>query len=49
MARTEISMPMKPAAPERIAPIANPTAASGPMSTAAAMSTTTPTMPMAVY
>jgi len=49
LARTEISIPMNPAAPESRAPIANPTAAKGPIRTAARIKTTTPTMAMAVY
>ena len=50
-ARTETTMPMKPAAPERIAPIRKPTAASLPSVGAKRMTIarTIATMPIARY
>ena len=49
LARTETSMPMKPAAPERIAPIAKPKAAIAESRNQASTKTTTPTMAIVVY
>ncbi|MNJ04410.1 hypothetical protein D3C73_1651540 [compost metagenome] len=49
LARTEISIPAKPAAPERTAPIRKPSAAHGPIRKKAATKITTPTMPIVVY
>ena len=49
LARTEISMPAKPAAPDSTAPIRKPTAASGPIRKPTISRMTTPTMAMVVY
>ncbi len=49
LARTETFMPMKPAAPDRTAPIRKPIAAATESSHQASRSTTTPTMAMVVY
>ncbi|MNN34652.1 hypothetical protein D3C81_1484670 [compost metagenome] len=49
LARTEISIPAKPAAPDSTAPIRNPSAAQGPISKKAATKITTPTIPIVVY
>ena len=49
LARTETFMPMNPAAPERIAPIANPIATVHESRSPSAMNTTTPTPAMVVY
>ena len=49
LARTEMFMPMKPAAPESTAPIRNPIATSHPNSQPTTKKITTPTMPMVVY
>ena len=49
LARTETSMPMKPAVPESIAPMAKPIAAVTESSHQARTKTTTPTMAMVVY
>ncbi len=48
-ARTEISMPAKPAAPESVAPMKKPSAAVHPSRKKAATRITTPTRAMAVY
>ncbi len=49
LARTETSMPTKPAAPDRMEPIRKPTAARQPISKPTATRITTPTMAMVVY
>ena len=49
LARTETFMPMKPVAPDRIAPTAKPTATSQPSVKPMMTKITTPTMPMVVY
>jgi hypothetical protein len=50
LARTEISMPAKPAAPDRIAPRAKPTGCSHDLKKKASRAmTTTPTMAIVVY
>ena len=49
LARTETFMPMKPATPDRMAPMAKPMADQTPSSTQARMKITTPTMPIVVY
>ena len=49
LARTETIMPMKPAAPERTAPIRKPIATVMPRSQATMTKTTMPTMAMVVY
>ena len=49
LARTETFMPMKPAAPERIAPIRKPIATCQESSSPSAMKTTIPTPAMVVY
>ncbi|PTM95331.1 hypothetical protein C7449_104410 [Mycoplana dimorpha] len=49
LARTETCMPMKPAAPERTAPIRNPMAAVEDRRSQAAMKTMTPTTAMVLY
>ena len=49
LARTETSMPMKPAAPDSTAPIRKPTATSQPSSTPMMTKMTAPTMAMVVY
>ena len=49
LARTDTFMPMKPAAPERMAPTAKPTATSQPRKMPTMMKITTPTMAMVVY
>ena len=49
LARTDTFMPMNPAAAERMAPIAKPTATSQPSSQPSTRKITTPTTPMVVY
>ena len=49
LARTETFMPMNPARPERIAPIAKPTAANLPSKKAVMTKITAPTMAMVIY
>ncbi len=49
LARTETSMPMKPAAPDRIAPTAKPIACSQPSSRPTSTKIATPAMPIVVY
>ena len=49
LARTETFMPMKPAAPDSIAPMAKPIATSQPSVKPTMTKITTPTMPMVVY
>ena len=49
LARTDTFMPMKPAAPDRTAPIAKPTATSQPSSRPTMTKITTPTTPMVAY
>ena len=49
LARTDTFMPMKPAAPERIAPIAKPIATVQESRSPRMMKTTTPTPAMVVY
>ncbi len=49
LARTDTFMPMKPAAPDRIAPTAKPTATSQPRKYPTMRKITTPTMAMVVY
>ncbi len=49
LARTETFMPMKPAAPDRIAPTAKPIATSQPSSSPTTTKITMPTMPMVAY
>ena len=49
LARTETSMPMKPAAPDSTAPIRKPTATSHPSSTPTITKMTAPAMAMVVY
>ena len=50
LARTETNMPMKPAAPERMAPIANPIAVDQlPSARPITRNSTTPTMAMVMY
>ncbi len=49
LARTETSMPMKPAKPERMAPIAKPIAAVTESSHQASAKTTIPTIAMVEY
>ena len=49
LARTETSMPMKPAEPERMAPIRKPKAAVAESRNQAMMKTTMPTMAIVVY
>ena len=51
LARTETNMPMKPAAPDRMAPIAKPIAVGQPRPGTKAMTrnSTTPTMAMVRY
>ena len=49
LARTEMFMPMKPAAPDRIAPIKNPTAEVIPRKRKTRTATTMPTTAMVVY
>ena len=49
LARTETFMPMKPASPERIAPMAKPMPTSQPRVSPTIRKITTPTMPMVVY
>ena len=49
LARTETSMPMKPAEPERMAPIRKPNAAVAESRNQAMMKTTMPTMAIVVY
>ncbi len=49
LARTETFMPMKPAAPDRMAPIAKPIATVHDSRNPSAMNTTTPTAAMVVY
>ena len=48
-ARTDTFMPMKPAAPERIAPMAKPIPTSQPRKYPTIRKITMPTMPMVVY
>ncbi len=47
--RTEMFMPMKPATPDRIAPITKPVAGIAPRKKKTSAATTTPTMAMVVY
>ena len=49
LARTETFMPMYPAEPERIPPIAKPTATAMSWTKKRAMQTTTPTIAIDVY
>ena len=49
LARTETFMPMKPAAPDRIAPIAKPIATVHESRSPSAMKTTMPTPAIVVY
>ncbi len=49
LARTETFMPMKPAAPDRIAPMAKPIAIVHDRSSPSTMNTTTPTPAMVMY
>ena len=49
LARTETFMPMKPAAPESIAPIRKPIATSVPSRSQRPTKTTTPTIAMVMY
>ncbi len=49
LARTETFMPMKPAAPDRIAPMAKPAATVQESNRPSPMKTTTPTPAMVVY
>ena len=49
LARTEMFMPMKPVAPDRIAPIRKPMAGTMPRNTPTSTTTTTPTMAIVVY
>ena len=49
LARTETFMPMKPVAPDRIAPTAKPIATSQPSVNPMITKTTTPTIAMVVY
>ena len=49
LARTETFMPMKPAAPDRMAPMAKPIATVQDSNRPSAMKTTTPTPAMVMY
>ena len=49
LARTETFMPMKPAAPDRIAPMAKPTATSQPSRKPTIRKITMPTIAIVVY
>ncbi|MNL51893.1 hypothetical protein D3C87_1750290 [compost metagenome] len=49
LARTETCMPIKPAAPDRTAPIIKPKAAVPDRSSHASMATTTPTAAIVMY
>ena len=49
LARTDTSMPTKPAVPDSTAPIRKPTATSQPSSTPTMTKITTPAMAMVVY